>query len=388
MRSLRVIFLKELVDGTRDRRSALSALMLPVLFPLLITLMFNQMLERQRAADDIDIPVVGASRAPDLIDWIERRGYDVVDGPEDPQAAVRDEIHDFVLVIPVDFVEHFEEGRRAEVELVYDGSRRETSRGVSRVRSLIREYGGLVGRLRLIARGISPQLSTPLAIDDVDVASGRQRSANLFSFIPMIIIMATFIGGMNVAIDTTAGERERASLEPLLVNPTPRRVLVLGKFLAASVFSGFSVGLALASLIFALSRVPLQQMGVELHIGGEELVGLLVVTLPLALFASGLQVMLATFARSYKEAQTYLSMPIFLPMIPHFIASTSSLGEAWWMFPIPALGQQLLITDVLGGEPLNAVSTILVILSSPLLGLLCVEITARLFDRERIVFGR
>ena len=116
--------------------------------------------------------------------------------------------------------------------------------------------------------------------------------------------------------------------------------------------------------------------------------GLLLATLPLALFASSLQVMLATFARSYKEAQTYLSMLMLLPMVPHFIASMSSLGDAWWMLPIPALGQHLLLTDVLGGEAIDIGSILLVVLSSPLLGLLCVELTARLFERERIVFGR
>jgi sodium transport system permease protein len=368
-----VVFRKELIDGLRDRRSVLSALMFPLMFPLLFTFMFNKIAERDREADDIVIPVVGAARAPDMIDWFGRRGYDIVEGPEDAQAAVRDEVHDFVLVIPDDFA---------------DGARKEASQGVGRVRSLVREYGRMVGNLRLIARGISPQLGNPVAIDDVDTASARQRSASWFSFIPMIVIMATFIGGMNVAIDATAGERERSSLEPLLVNPVPRRALVVGKWLAASVFSGASVGLALAALLFALSRIPLQQLGVELHIGAYEAIGLLSATLPLALFASGLQVTLATFARSYKEAQTYLSMLMLLPMIPHFIASMSSLGDAWWMLLIPALGQQLLLTDVLGGEPLEVSRVLAVVLSSPVLGLLCVELTARLFERERIVFGR
>mgnify|MGYP001264362991 CR=1 FL=1 len=387
MRSL-TVFRKELVDGLRDRRSVLSALLFPLLFPLLITFMFNKIAERDREAHEIDIPVYGAERALDLMDWFERRGHDVVDGPEDAQAAVRDKVHDFVLVISADFVEDFEAGRTADVELVHDGSRKEASQAVNRARSLVREYGRLVGNLRLIARGISPQLGNPIGIDEVDIASARQRSASWFSFIPMIIIMATFIGGMNVAIDATAGERERSSLEPLLVNPVSRRSLVLGKWLAASMFSAACVALTLGSLLLALAHVPLQQLGIQLHIGTREIVGVLLATLPLSLFASGLQITLASFARSYKEAQTYLSMLMLMPMIPHFIASMSSLGDAWWMLPVPALGQHVILTDVLGGEPIGVGSVLLVVLSSPLLGLLCVEITARLFERERIVFGR
>jgi len=388
MKILLTVFRKELTDGIRDRRSMISALIMPLLFPLMITFMLNQKADQNREAFEIDIPVVGSERAPDLIDWFVRQGYDVIDGPEDAETAVRDEVHNFVLVISDEFVERFAQGRRADVELIYDGSRTETSRGVQRVRNLIREYGRMVGSLRLTARGLSPSLGTPVGIDDIDIVSARERSAERFNFIPLIVIMATFLGGMNIAIDATAGERERSSLEALLVNPVSRRTLVLGKWLAASTFASASIGLTLASLLVALSRVPLQQLGIELYIGEREIVGVMLVTLPLALFASGLQVMFATFARSYKEAQTYLSMLVILPMVPHLVVSSSSLGEAWWMFLVPCLGQQLMIADVLGGETINTAYLLMVILVSPMLGLLCVEITSRLFNRERIVFGR
>ena len=162
---------------------------------------------------------------------------------------------------------------------------------------------------------------------------------------------------------------------------------VAGKWLAASVFSGAGVALTVATMLFAMSRVPLQQIGFELEIGTLETIGLLLCVLPLSLWACGLQLVLATFARSYKEAQTQLSILIFLPMVPHFIASMSSLGDAWWMLLVPALGQQVLLTDVLGGEPFSIPSFLTVMLSSVILGYVCVEITAHLFKRERIVFG-
>lgn len=379
---------KELIDGARDRRSVLAALIFPLMFPLLLTFMFNKIAERQQEADDIEIPVIGAELAPDLVDWFVRSGHVVVDGPVDAQAAVLDKSFDFVVVIPEQFVEDFADGRHAEVELVHDGSRKEAAQAVNRVEGLIRSYNRMVGNLRLVARGIHPQLGNPVGIDHVDVASGRQKSASWFSFIPMIVILATFIGGMNVAIDATAGERERSSLEPLLVTPVTRRALVCGKWLAASLFSAGSVALALGSLLFALSRVPLQQLGIELEIGPRETIGLLLATLPLSLFSAALQILLASFARSYKEAQGYLSMLMFLPMIPHFVATMSSLGEAWWMLPIPALGQHVVLTDILGGEAIGAGSILLVMLSPPLLGFACIEITARLFCREKIIFGR
>ena len=321
-------------------------------------------------------------------DWFGRRGYAVVDGPADPQQAVREKDLDFVVVVPEGFEEDFAHGRSAAVELVHDGSRKESSQAVGRVRGLVRGYSKVVGNLRLMARGISPQLGNAVTIDNVDVASPRQKAASWFTFIPMLVILAAFMGGMNVAIDATAGERERQSLEPLLVNPVPRRTLVLGKWLAAALFSGAGIGLTLASLLFALSRVPLEQFGIELRLGGREAAWLLAGTLPLALFASGLQMALSTFARSYKEAQTLMSLLMLLPIVPHFIASLWSLGDAWWMLAVPALGQYVLLTDVLGGEAVQVGACLGVVLSSALLGLVCVEVTARLFERERIIFGR
>ena len=388
MNSSATVFRKELTDGIRDRRSVLSALIIPMLFPFLITFMFNLMIKRDREASEIEIPIVGAERAPDVVEWITRQGYKVIDGPADPQAAVRDEKFDFVLVVPETFVSDFQIARSAEVELVFDGSRKETSSAVSRARNLVRSYNRMIGNLRLVARGISPVVGNAVEIEYVDVASARKRSANLFSFLPMFVIFAAFIGGMNVAIDTTAGERERQSLEPLLINPVPMRSIVIGKWLAASAFSGAGVALTLASMLFALSRVPLRQIGIELEIGAYESLSLLLCVLPLSLFASGLQIVLATFARTYKEAQTYLSMLILLPMVPHFIASVSTLGDAWWMLLVPALGQHVLLTDVLGGEPFALLPFFTLIVSSTLLSYACVEVTAQLFKRERIVFGR
>ncbi len=379
---------KELTDGLRDRRSVVSTLLFPLLMPSLIVFLFNTIAERERQADDIDIPVVGAQRAPGLVDWIERRGFDVIEGPDDPQEAVRQGKYDFVLVVPEDYAADFEQARSGAIELVLDGSRKEARSAIRRVRQLVRSYGRTIGALRLVARGVSPQVGRPIDLEEVDVASARKRAATLFVFIPMFVILAAFMTGMHVAIDSTAGERERSSLEALLINPVPRTAVVLGKWLATVLFSGVGISLILASLTFALRRMPLQELGLQLEVGPSEIAGILAATLPLAFFASGLQVLVATFSRSFKEAQTYVSMLIFLPMIPYFIASISSLGTQPWMIPVPALGQQVLLTDVLGGESIGFLSFLASGLSSLLLGLLCVWITARLFQRERIVFGR
>ena len=388
MNAVLAVLKKELIDGLRDRRSMMSAIIFPMIGPLLISFMFNTVTERQRESQDVKIPIVGAEQAPGLVDWIERRGYEVVEGPLDPEAAVREGTVDFVLIIPEDFASDLAQARTAEIELVRDGTKKDVGASIGRARSLVESYGRMMGRLRLIARGISPQLGQPISVETVDIASERQRAAHFMIFIPMYLILAAFITGMNLAVDTTAGERERQSLEPLLINPVSRMSLLLGKWLSAVVFSCAGVVLTMASLVLAMRRVSWQELGIQLNLGAPEVAGVLLATLPLAFFASGAQVLVSSFARSFKEAQTYISLMIIVPMAPSIIAQLYSFGNEWWMAPIPVLGQQVLMTEVVSGEPVSLLSYAATGLSSLVLGLLCVWITARLFTRENVVFGR
>ncbi len=204
----------------------------------------------------------------------------------------------------------------------------------------------------------------------------------------MYVIMAAFMAGMNLAMDATAGERERASFEPLLINQVSRLNLVLGKWLAAALFSAVGIALTLGSLVFALQRAALQELGFSLEMDAAVVIGSLLTALPLAFFAAGTQMLVSTFARSFKEAQTYVSLLIIVPIIPSMIAILYSLDNEWWMSPIPVLGQQMLITDILGGEPGGLLPYLVSAISSIGLGLVGAWVTAKLFERERIVFGR
>ena len=388
MKQILAVFRKELIDGLRDKRSVVSTLVFPLLGPMMVSFMINLQAERQRESMDMEIPIVSAERAPDLVNWIERSGFSVVAGPADPEEAVREGALDFVFVIPADFAEDFAAGSTAEIELVHDGTKKDAGAALRRARGLIESYSSSLGTLRLIARGISPQIARPVKIEDVDVASARQKAAHFMIFIPLYVIMAAFMAGMNLAIDSTAGERERSSFEPLLVNPVNRIVLVMGKWLAAALFSSVGIALTLGSLIFALQRVSLQELGVNLDLSAPVFVGVLCTALPLAFFATGMQLLVSTFARSFKEAQTYVSLLIVLPMIPTIAAVVYSLNNEWWMAPIPVLSQQVLLIEILGGELGSITPFFISGLSSFALGLLCVWITAQLFTREKIIFGR
>ena len=386
---LQVVFRKEMLDAIRDRRSLMSVCISALIGPLLMGFMFNRLAERQREAQDIQIPVVGAERAPALIDWLEQQdGVEIVEGPQDAEEAVRERDEDVVVIIGDEFGKDFSEARPARVKLVADGSRQTAQAKVRRVRRLIQRYSQEIAVLRLIVRGVSPAIATPIRVEDIEVSSSQQRAATLLNFIPLFVVLAAFAGGMQIATDTTAGERERGSLESLLVNPVPRESIVIGKWLAAVVFAACSVALTFFLCLAVLQRIPLNEFGIRFSIGPLEILGVLGATLPLALLATGLQIFIATFARSFKEAQSYLGMLIILPMLPGILSVLYPLSNQPWMIPIPILGQHVLLADVLGGKSPDLIWFAVAGLSALVAGLVCVYMTTRLFHKEKIIFGR
>jgi sodium transport system permease protein len=382
------VIAKEGVDGLRDRRSILSTLLFPLFGPFMILFTFQALADHQNAPRELVLPVVGAERAPTLVAHLAQEGIEIVEGPADPRAAVDDRRVDMVLVVPEEFPVRWRQGRPAPLELWADGARDDTRAAVKRVRRTIETWSQQIGMLRLVHRGVSPELANPVALEDVDVASSQQLAARVLGFVPMFVVLAAFIGGMNLAIDTTAGERERGSLEPLLVNPVPRRVLVTGKWVTAVAFSAVSIALTLLVCVLVLQQIPLQDLGLRFDLGPREIVGVLAASLPMAALAGGLQMLVATFARSFKEAQTYLSLLMFVPVLPGLVLTVVPLETQAWMSVVPLLGQQVLLMDVLAAQPPPLWMFFLAGLSALGVGYAAVVATGRLFCDERIVYGR
>ena len=385
---VRAVGRKELVDALRDRRSLLSALLYPVLMPLMIVLMFGAVVRMEGGDRPLEVPVAGREHAPNLVAFLEQRGVTLLDPPDDPEAAVQAGDVDLVLIIDEEYGERFRAVEPAPVRIVHDSSQTASRTGISRLRALLREYAGRVAALRLLARGISPDVTQAVRVDDLDLATPAETAARVFAMLPMFLILSAFIGGLNVAIDTTAGERERKSLEPLLVNPVSRGALAAGKWLTTSAFGVAAAVLTLVMFLVMMPFVPLEQVGVQLSLGALQLLLMSAITVPMALLASSLQMFVATFARSFKEAQTYVSVMIFVPMIPGIVTQIYPLQPADWMMLVPALSHQLLLIDVMGGEEIATLSLSMSALATTLLALLFLALTARLLEREKIIFGR
>ena len=389
MRQALVVLRKELTDSLRDGRALFSIGFTIVLGPLLIGFMMNRVAERQREADRIRIPIAGQEHAGALVEWLRQQsGVDVVGAPADPEAAVRDGREDVVLIVPDDYVERFRASRPARVKIVADSSRNTARPTIERVRRLLQAYSAQIGSLRLIARGVSPAVATPLQIEDVEVSTAQQRAAQVLAFIPLFILLAAFVGGMQIATDSTAGERERGSLEPLLVNPAPRGAIVAGKCLAAAVVAMVTVILSTTLCANIPRLLPLQDMGIRFRIGPEHFAGIMAAVLPACFFASSLQAYIATMARSFKEAQSYMGVLILLPMLPGILSSVYALGDAPWMYAVPILGQHVLLAGVMGGRVPDPWAFVAAGVIAVVAAALLMRLTTALFRSERIIFGR
>jgi sodium transport system permease protein len=389
VRQALVVFRKELTDSLRDGRALFSIGFTIVLGPVLIGFMMNRVAERQREAEQVSIPVAGQEHATALVGWLRQQsGVEITDAPADPEAAVREGQADVVLIITEDYAERFRASRPARIKVVADSSRNTSRPTIERVRRLLQRYSGEIGSLRMIARGVSPAAATPLQLEEVEVSTAQQRAAQVLAFIPMFILLAAFVGGMQIATDSTAGERERGSLEPLLVNPASRGAIVAGKCLAAAAVAMVTVTLSTTLCANIPRFLPLQEMGIRFRIGPGHFGGIMAAVLPACFFATSLQAYIATMARSFKEAQSYMGVLILLPMLPGILSSVYALGDAPWMYAVPILGQHVLLAGVMGGRPQElwafAAAGIIAVVAAAIL----MRLTTALFRSERIIFAR
>jgi sodium transport system permease protein len=387
--SLFVVTRKELTDASRDRRSLYVLLFSALFGPLLIAFMLNQIAGQEKAANEIKVPVVGRQYAPILINWLEQQpGVEIVAGPADPESAVRDRKAEFVLVIDKEFAEKFRESRPAPVQMISDATRQTIRSKVRRLRALLGRFSGETGSMRLIARGVSPSIASALKVDEVEVSNAQQRAATVFNIIPMFLILAAFTTSMQISTDSTAGERERGSLEPLLLNPVPRWELVAGKWLAAAAaaFCGMLVTLLVTAAV--LSKLPLEDLGVRFHLGAGDLLLVIAAVAPIALVAPALQLYLACFAKSFKEAQSYMGFLVFLVTVPGVLTSFYPITNRPWLHPIPIIGQFAMSMDILGGKPPSQWALVLAALTCSLLVAVFLALATRLLSAEKIIFGR
>ena len=389
-RRIFVVFNKEVMDNSRDRRSLLVALIYPLMGPLLLGLLISAVVEvvTIKTEAQVTLPVLGAERAPEFVAYLEGRGITVTPAPEDVEAAVRDGELNTAVVIPEGFGELFRAGKTATIHVVSDSSNLPGLIALNRTAALLGEFNRQVWGQRIKALGVDIQILRPLAIKSISVSKGAHIAEILLFMVPPLLIFNLFMGGVYLAIDTTSGERERGSLEPLLVNPVERWGLMLGKYLAALLFTGIAVAVQLIAF-----KVIFQSAGGS---GGFNfagvfpavtLLGIFAVTLPLMMVAVGVQFIIATVTRSFKEAQTYLGLLPLVPALPGMVLVFAPVKAQEWMMMIPTFSQTLLLGQFVRGDGVAFPDALISMASSMIAALVLIVFAARLYERENLIFG-
>jgi len=193
---------------------------------------------------------------------------------------------------------------------------------------------------------------------------------------------------MTIAIDATAGERERGSLEPLLGNPVPAREIVLGKWLAAWASGALVATFTLAGFVVAASLFAGRKLASLMQFGWPEFGLFLAYVLPFAAATAGLLMLIATYGRSYREAQTYTSYLVSIVSFAPLIAIFAGLKDAFWQQLVPVLAQQMALNRILRGDSVSFFDWLMPAAMAFLIAAACVLAVSRLLAEERIIFGR
>jgi sodium transport system permease protein len=199
------------------------------------------------------------------------------------------------------------------------------------------------------------------------------------------VMFAMLMGGLYLAIDSTAGERERGSLEALLTLPVARSSLVGGKMLATCAYMTLSLALTLAAFLVVFRFVPLEKLGMSSNLNAVSALMLFLICLPFIPLGAALMSFVASFTRSYREAQTYLTTVLLVPTLPIAFASIYSLKTKSSLMRIPSLSQHLLMTSVLKGEPVGAADVLVSAGASLGIAAVLFAFTARHWRRETML---
>lgn len=388
MRKLRTVFFKEIVDNLRDRRTLLTVLVFGPLFgPVFYTVMMNIIINKQIADLDqpLHLPVAGAPYAPNLVAFLKQHNTVIEPAPADPRAAVQDGSKDVVLVIPEHYAAAFRAGEPATVELVMDNSRESAAKNIGRARTLLQNYAQVVGNLRLLARGVDPRAVQPLAIEEADVSTPRSRAVLILGMLPYFFLFAAILGAFYLAIDTTAGERERGSLEPLLTTSASRSTLVLGKLGAVTLFSAVSLGLDVLAMLGCQNLIPAAKLNIAVDFTPVSALLAFVVGAPFCAFIAALLCVVASFTKSYKEAQTWLSFIMVVPLVPVLALLLYPHEPSLWMMFVPSLSQDVLITNLIKGEALHWLFMSISVTSTLVGAAALATLAVWLYRRERIL---
>lgn len=369
---------KELIDAARDKRSVMAGLYYAIGTPLIMCGLFMVLIGQLTSPDDLKITITNPDNAPDLVRFLSNKGITQGDvGAKDLKAIE--------LIISTDYAEQMNQGKAAEITIVADNSEEKLQNSIRRLEKQLQAYSAEMGSLRLIARGIDPRVVQPLKVNVQDQATPDSKGGMILGIAIFTMIYSVFISGMNLAIDTSAGERERNSLALLLSHPLTTRQLVLSKIIAVGLFALLGLVLILLVSKIAYTFVPWQELGFSVNITSEFIALMLIVGIPVALMAACLQLFVSFMAKTFKEAQSYLTIVPFVPLALSMAASYNIAPDMLQWLPVS--GQQQALMDFIKGKDLPMLQLLVSTLGTLAIAILLAFGMERSLKSEKVIFG-
>lgn len=369
---------KELIDAARDKRSVMAGLYYAIGTPLIMCGLFMVLIGQLTSPDDLKISITNPDKAPDLVRFLSNKG--ITQG----EAGAKD-LKAIELIISPDYAKQMNQGKGAEITIVADNSEEKLQNSIRRLEKQLQAYSAEMGSLRLIARGIDPRVVQPLKVNVYDQATTDSKGGMILGIAIFTMIYSVFISGMNLAIDTSAGERERNSLALLLSHPLTTRQLVLSKIIAVGLFALLGLVLILLVSKVAYTFVPWQELGFSVSITSEFMALMLLVGIPVALMAACLQLFVSFMAKTFKEAQSYLTMVLFVPLALSMAASYNIAPDVLQWLPVS--GQQQALMDFIKGKDMNMLQLLVSTLGTLAIALVLAFGMEKSLKSEKVIFG-
>jgi sodium transport system permease protein len=373
------VYRKELVDALRDRRTLVMVLLSSVAVgPLVLMLVSNLVAGVEKRAEARELVVQGIEHAPSLRNFLERQTYTVRSAPADYEQALRlSKLGEPVLLIPSSFEADLARGEAPLLELVSSAANQRSQTGTGPVLRLLRAFNQEQATLRLAVRGVAAATLEVVRVEERDLADPATRAAQLATMVPFFVLMAMLYGALNAALDTTAGERERGSLEPLLMNPASRVSLVMGKWLAVASVSLLIAALSCMSFLPGQWLLRSEALAAMFRFGVGEAAAFIALLLPLAAALAAVLMAIAIRCKTFKEAQANATVVLLAVSLLPLVTVFNQEGTSPWYLWVPALAQSTLMGQVLKGEVLAWGDVATATLASALVAVLALGFVAR-----------
>lgn len=381
-----IVFRKELLDALRDRRTLLMVLLSSVAIgPLVLVLISSLVAGIEKRAEARELLVQGIEHGPTLVNFLQRQTFTLRAPPADYERQLQDsKLGEPVLVIPPDFEAQIARGEVPVLELIGSSANTRVQTSLGRVHRVVQAFNQEQATLRLAVRGVPPSVLEAVQLDERNLASPGSRAAQLATMVPFFVLMAVLYGALNAALDTTAGERERGSLEPLLMNPASHAAIVLGKWGAVASVAMLIALLSCFSFLPAQMLLRSESLAAMLRFGLGEAAAFVLLLLPLAGALSAVLMAIAIRCKSFKEAQANATVVVLGVSLLPLVMVFNQEGEKPWHLLVPALAQVTLMSRVLKGETSAALELTMPILVCVLLAALCLAYVASSLRRAAV----